>query len=111
MAEKKKTKASGKSGKVSVNQKRVSAKKKEMKKDKEKSAQSFTAQIAPYILGVVAIFLGVCMYAGDNAGVIGGLIHDLFVGLAGGVAYALPVIVLIPAVRYSRDNEDGVFGR
>ena len=71
MAEKKKTtkKSTAKSGKRSTKGKSSASNQREIKKDK--AAQSFTYQLAPYILGVVAIFLGVCMYAGDNAGVIG----------------------------------------
>ncbi len=69
---------------------------------------SFASQLTPYIIAVLAIFVGVCIYAGDSAGVVGGAIHNVLLGLNGGVAYVLPVLILFTAVKYSRDFEDGV---
>ena len=54
---------------------------------------SFMSQLAPYIIAVVAILFAVCMYAGDKAGIIGGGMNKLFIGLSGRLAYALPVAV------------------
>ncbi len=69
---------------------------------------SFLSQLTPYILGVVAIFVGVCIYAGGSAGIVGGWIRNLLLGLNGGVAYVFPVLLLMAAVKYTRDRADGV---
>ena len=44
---------------------------------------NFMTQLAPYIIAVIAILFGVCMYAGDKAGIIGGAMNKLFIGLSG----------------------------
>ena len=68
----------------------------------------FWSQLTPYIIGVVAVFVGVCIYAGGNAGIVGGWIRSLLLGLSGGVAYVFPVLLLMAAVKYTRDRADGV---
>ncbi len=68
----------------------------------------FLSQLTPYIIGVVAVFVGVCIYAGGNAGIVGGWIRTLLLGMNGGVAYVFPVLLLMAAVKYSRDRADGV---
>ncbi|MBR4933220.1 MAG: hypothetical protein IKZ03_02065, partial [Clostridia bacterium] len=68
----------------------------------------FLSQLTPYIMGVVAVFLGVCIYAGGNAGIVGGWIRGVLLGLVGGVSYIFPILLLMEAVKYTRDRADGV---
>ena len=85
----------------------VASKKNEANGAKRKDDEnSFMSQLAPYIIAVVAILFGVCMYAGSKAGIIGGGMNKLFIGLSGRLAYALPVICLIPAFTYTKNKEE-----
>lgn len=78
---------------------------------KGRTESSATMQLLPYFMVVAAIFVGVCMFAGDGAGVVGGAIRSLLLGLNGGAAYALPFLMLIPVFTYGRDREEGTFSR
>lgn len=94
----------------STNVKREAPKKNDSRGSSAKES-GFIAQLTPYIIAVVAILFGVCMYAGDKAGIIGGAINKLFLGLSGNVSYVLPVVTLIPALTYTKNKENGDFGR
>jgi len=89
----------------------VSSKREAVKKNDTSRSSEFISQLTPYIIAVLAILFGVCMYAGDKSGIIGGAINKLMRGLSGNVAYVLPVVTLIPAFTYTKDKEDGIFGR
>ncbi len=77
----------------------------------ERGDSSVTSQLLPYFMIVAAVFVAVCMFAGDGAGVVGGAIRSLFLGLNGGTAYALPFLIIIPVFTYGRDREEGSFSR
>lgn len=67
----------------------------------------FAYQLAPFIVIVAAILVAVCMYAGDGAGIVGGAIRNFLLGMNGGVAYALPIFILIPVVTFAHDRREG----
>jgi len=107
------------SSKVKVNtaRKKNSSQKKELPKNVKRKAPSdssqpsFSSQLLPYIMIVVAVFTAVCMFAGNGAGLIGGAIRSFFLGMSGAVAFALPFIIVIPVFTYGRDREEGIFSR
>jgi len=69
--------------------------------------EGFVHQLTPYILSLFAILLAVCIIAGE--GKIGGGIRGMFAGLFSGTAYVLPVCLLVRALTWRRDTEDGAF--
>ena len=107
------------SSKVKVNtaRKKNSSQKKELPKNVKRktpadsSQPGFSSQLLPYIMVVVAIFTAVCMFAGSGAGIIGGAIRSFLLGMSGGVAYAIPFLVLVPVFTYGKDREEGTFFR
>ena len=115
MTDSKKKKSASSKSKGSTRGKKNSSSKKELPKNvKRKEAngnagQSFSSQLLPYIMIVVAVFCAVCMFAGSGAGIVGGAIRTFFLGISGGVAYALPFLVVIPVFTYGRDKEEGTF--
>lgn len=65
------------------------------------------SQLTPYIAVLLALLLAVCIIAGE--GKIGGGIRGILAGLFSGAAYVLPVCILIRALTWRRDTEDGAF--
>jgi len=115
MADTKKKKSTSSKVKVntarSVKSKNTPSKKELPKKVKRDGSGelSFSSQLLPYIMIVAAVFTAVCMFAGSDAGVIGGAIRAFFLGMNGAVAFALPLLVIIPVFTYGKDREEGVF--
>jgi len=66
---------------------------------------TFLIQAAPYILALAAVLIGVCVVIGE--GKVGGGIRGIFTGLFAGGAYALPLLLLVRAYFWNRDNEEG----
>ncbi len=100
--------------------KKQTAKKTTAEKSKSKSTRSATAvkenkvqqlpmkkehpilkQATPYILAIVAVFLGVCIIFAD--GTVGEGIRNVLTGLFAGCAYVLPIALLIRAILWHRD--------
>ena len=78
----------------------------------EKPRESrFATQYAPYLMIVIAILVGVCLFAGDDIGVVGGFMKKFFLGMNGFVAYALPVFILVPIVSASVDSNGTLRGK
>lgn len=69
--------------------------------------EGFVYQLTPYIVSLFALLLAVCIIAGE--GKIGGGIRGILAGLFSGAAYVLPVFILIRALTWRRDIEDGAF--
>lgn len=69
--------------------------------------ENFVQQLTPYLVSLFALLLAVCIIAGE--GKIGGGIRNLLAGLFSGAAYILPVFILIRALTWRRDIEDGAF--
>ncbi len=69
--------------------------------------EGFVYQLTPYIISLFALLLAVCIIAGE--GKIGGGIRGVLAGLFSGAAYVLPVFILVRALTWRRDIEDGAF--
>ncbi len=117
MAQTKNTKSSGTKAKTTSKSKSASAKSAETKKQTSKKSaeartdtpreEGFVYQLTPYIVALCALLLAVCIIAGE--GKIGGGIRDVLAGLFAGAAYVLPILILIRAITWRRDMEDGAF--
>ena len=70
----------------------------------EEQTPSFVHQATPFIMAIVAIFIGVCVIIGE--GKVGYAIKNVMTGLFGGAAYALPVFILIRAILWKRDTDE-----
>ena len=65
--------------------------------------------LMPYILGLIALFLGLCFLLGkEKLGFLGN-ISTLLAGLFSVGAYACPIFLLLHAVFYKRDLEAGSY--
>ena len=118
MAEKKKNTASKKRSsaktesytyKKSTTKKKAPAKERAPREKKEpiRKPSGLMTQLMPFIIGVAAVFIGVCLLA-EGVGVIGnGLRHVLF-GLFSGAAYTIPVYLIIAAFMWRTDSENGM---
>ena len=60
-------------------------------------------QIAPWILGIAAVFVLLCLFAPSLTGIFGNFIKTALLGLFSGGAYAVPVIMIIVAVFWKKD--------
>ena len=69
--------------------------------------EGFVHQLTPYIISLFALLLAVCIIAGE--GKIGGGIRGVLAGLFSGAAYVLPIFILVRALTWRRDLEDGAF--
>ncbi len=113
-----KTSSASADSKKSKTQKKTSLKETEPK-TKKTSAQpaeapvqtpmeeGFFHQLTPYFVALFALLLAVCIIAGE--GKIGGGIRGILAGLSSGAAYVLPVFILVRALTWRRDIEDGAF--
>ncbi len=114
MAEKKKDSVStavtpaknGGKGKKSAETSREPAKKEQ--NIKEKSENSVIVQFAPYGMFILAIILGICLIAGDGAGVVGSGLRWLLTGISGGAAFFIPVLMIVQIIMWKRDRTYGV---
>ena len=73
-------------------------------KNKKRSSEQ-RAHFAPWIFGLVAAFLAVCLVSPSATGVLGKLIKDMLQGLFSGGAFAVPVILVAYAIFWKRDAE------
>jgi len=113
---KKTTNGSGKSTKAKKQTASRSSTKKQIERPIEKALQtknnrvredqspSFVQQATPFVMAIIAIFIGVCVIIGE--GKVGYAIKNVMTGLFGGAAYALPVIILVRAIFWKRDTDD-----
>ncbi|MBQ9996223.1 MAG: hypothetical protein IJP32_07620, partial [Clostridia bacterium] len=69
--------------------------------------EGFVHQLTPYFISLFALLLAICIIAGE--GKIGGGIRGVLAGLFSGAAYVLPVFILVRALTWRRDIEDGAF--
>ena len=74
-------------------------------RDDAGQAEGFVNQLTPYIAALLALLLAICIIAGE--GKIGGGIRGLLAGLFSGAAYLLPVCILVRALTWRRDIEEG----
>ncbi len=90
--------------------KKTSAKKNDVPVEREdglSAEEGFFHQLTPYFVALFALLLAVCIIAGE--GRIGGGIRNFLAGLSSGAAYVLPVFLLVRALMWRRDIEDGAF--
>ncbi len=66
---------------------------------------AFVAQFAPYVLGVLAVLIAVCLISG--AGVVGGALKRFLLGVNGAVAFSLPLFLILHAVTLNKDLRYG----
>ena len=87
--------------------KKTAAKKTPPKKNSKSKKQSSVPKgtFAPWIFGIIAAFLAICLISPSATGVFGKLIKDLLQGLFSGGAFAVPVILAAYAIFWKRDAE------
>ncbi len=120
MAEQNKSKGSGTKNKPSTynikskNTKSGAAKKsaaeKKAEEIREKRKNSLAAQITPFVLAVLAVLMGMFIYAESLSGAVGGAIGAFFKGILAGGAAAIPVQIIVLAFVWRRDAEEGQNG-
>ncbi len=81
--------------------------KREKKESAIKAPAGLLGQILPFVVLVVGICLCVCLLLTD-AGVVGNFIRNTLFGLFAGAAYTLPLYLLLAAVLWRADKENGV---
>ena len=90
-------------------QKTVSSSKKTKTAQREQRSprnSGFADKGVPYILAVCAVLIAVCVIFGE--GWFGEAVKDVLTGLFAGGAYVVPVMMLIRALLWKRDTEDGL---
>ena len=74
---------------------------------REKRRNSLSAQLTPFLLIVLAILLAVFIYLRDFSGAVGGAIGAFFAGIFAGGSIVIPPIIILIAIRWKRDAEEG----
>lgn len=79
---------------------------------KRENRRSFWAQIIPYLLIVLAIVLVVCFFTGmkENPGVVVGFIYKTLTGLFGGMAFTIPLFIVVAAIMQLGDFGQSFMG-
>lgn len=108
MAQSKKT-TKGKAGSSQAAKKTRAAETKSPARSASRERSSaFIDKSVPYFLGVIAVLIGVCVIFGE--GWFGGRLKDALTGVFAGAAYALPVVLIIRALLWKRDTDEGLRG-
>ncbi len=101
-----KFKASAKKSNAKAN--KAAAKKPAAQKEQPVEAVDRTIhQLMPFILGVVSIFLLICFFAQELTGIVGWALRNLFCGLFGGAAFAVPVLLAVLAIFWRKELRRG----
>ncbi|MCL2213004.1 MAG: FtsK/SpoIIIE domain-containing protein [Oscillospiraceae bacterium] len=75
-------------------------------KSKKKSSQpSVWSNIAPFVLGILAVFIAWCLIAPDTSGFVGRGVRGLLTGLLSHAAFAVPLVLALAAVFWRGDQE------
>ncbi len=77
---------------------------------REKRRNSISTQVAPFLIGILAILMGVFIYLQPMSGAVGGAIGAFFKGIFAGGAIAVPIVMVILAAMWRRDAEEGQNG-
>ena len=64
-------------------------------------------QLAPYIFGLVALFLVICFLVSDSTGFVGGALKKLLFGLFSNAAWAVPLLLVNLGIFWKRDVAAG----
>ena len=101
---KKKTGSTGK--KASQTRKAPASKNTKPTPQKTKKTTGAAGRSVPYILAVLAVLIAVCVILGE--GWFGEAVKDALTGIFAGAAFALPVVLLLRAILWKRDSEEGL---
>lgn len=77
------------------------------KKTPIRKPSGLMTQLMPFIFGVAAVFIAVCLLV-SGVGVIGSLIKNVLFGLFAGGAYVIPVFLVAAAFMWQKDSENGM---
>ena len=100
-------------------------KKKSTKKTYKKSSSKTTAKktaskkpelsslhyVMPWVLGLVSLFLAICLYFTEYSGFVGKWLHDLCLGLFGGAGYVTPFMLAVIAFFWKADAKNFYIGK
>ncbi|MBQ7826980.1 MAG: DNA translocase FtsK [Clostridia bacterium] len=89
---------------------KMSSAQKKAEELRQKRRNSISAQLTPFILGIVALLLAMFIYLQSMTGAAGGAIGAFFKGVFAGGALAIPPVMGILAFRWRRDAEEGQNG-
>lgn len=82
------------------------------KKTAAKKAELSSAHyIMPWVLGLVSLFLAICLYFTDYSGFVGKWLHDLCLGLFGGAGYVTPFMLAVIAFFWKTDAKNFYIGK
>ena len=79
----------------------------EKREKKVKAPKGLWTQLLPYVFLLCAVSLIACLLL-RNVGVVGGAIKSILFGLFSGAAYTLPLYMLLAAVLWRSDAENGI---
>lgn len=77
------------------------------KQDRGGDPSMMRHQLAPYILGLIAVFLVICFLVSDSTGFIGGSLKKLLFGLFSTAAWAVPALLVNLGIFWKRDVAAG----
>ena len=77
------------------------------KKAPMRKPSGLITQLMPFIFGVAAVFIAVCLLV-SGVGVIGTFFKTVLFGLFSGGAYAIPVLLIAAAFMWQKDSENGL---
>ena len=77
------------------------------KRDRGGDPSMMRHQLAPYILGLVALFLVICFVISDSTGFVGGALKKLLFGLFSTAAWAVPFLLVNLGIFWKRDVAAG----
>jgi len=103
----KKTAAAKKSASSSRSVKKTTRESARPEKEAARRPAGLGAQLMPFIFLVAAVFFAVCLVA-KGVGFVGGGIRDVLLGLFSGVAYTLPIYLILGAFMWRSDLEKGM---
>ena len=89
--------------KTSTAKKSSSTAKKTQNQQKIVRSERAVHQIAPWIIGLAAVFVLLCLFAPSLTGFFGSFIKTSLLGLFSGGAYAVPAIMIAVAVFWKKD--------
>ncbi len=67
--------------------------------------------LAPYLLGLAAVFFAACLIFRDSMGVLGSLVNDWLKGWFSVAAYLVPAAMFVRAVCFTKDRQNGALIR
>ncbi|MBQ4562532.1 MAG: DNA translocase FtsK [Clostridia bacterium] len=81
------------------------------KSSAKKSELSSLHYIMPWVLGLAAVFMAICLYFTEYSGFIGKWLHGLCLGLFGGAGYMTPFVLAVIAFFWKTDAKNYYIGK